>query len=69
MTPIYLDYNASTPLDPRVAAVMRAMGVEPRVGIGAVRLSLGRMTTRDEIDAALGRFAAVAGAGLSPATR
>ena len=34
-----------------------AMGVEPRVGMGAVRLSLGRMTTDDEIDAVLSRFA------------
>ena len=40
-----------------LSPVLLAMGVEPRVGMGAVRLSLGRMTTAAEIDAALGRFA------------
>ena len=41
-----------------------AMGVEPRVGMGAVRLSLGRMTTTQEIDAVLERFATAAGSEL-----
>jgi hypothetical protein len=33
------------------------MGVPPVVGKGAVRLSLGRMTTETEIDEVLDRFA------------
>ncbi len=40
-----------------LSPVLTAMGVEPRVGMGAVRLSLGRMTTNEEIDAVLSRFA------------
>lgn len=40
-----------------LSPVLAAMGVEPRVGMGAMRLSLGRMTTTAEVDAALGRFA------------
>ncbi|MFN8629238.1 MAG: cysteine desulfurase family protein [Chloroflexota bacterium] len=40
-----------------LSPVLLAMGVEPRVGMGAVRLSLGRMTTEREIDEALERFA------------
>ncbi len=52
-----------------LSPVLVAMGVEPRVGMGAVRLSLGRMTTGDEVDDALERFAAVARTGLSSATR
>jgi cysteine desulfurase len=42
-----------------LSPVLTAMGVEPRVGMGAVRLSLGRMTTPEEIDAALDRFARI----------
>jgi cysteine desulfurase len=42
-----------------LSPVLRAMGVEPWVGMGAVRLSLGRMTTAQEIDAAIERFASV----------
>jgi cysteine desulfurase len=30
--------------------VLRAMGVAPEVGAGAIRFSLGRATSRDEID-------------------
>ena len=45
-----------------LSPVLLAMGVDPRVGMGAVRLSLGRMTTLDEIDAALERFARIDGA-------
>jgi cysteine desulfurase len=30
--------------------VLEAMGVAPHVGMGAIRFSLGRGTTRDEID-------------------
>jgi cysteine desulfurase len=32
------------------------MGVAPHVGMGAIRFSLGRSTTGDEIDAALERL-------------
>ena len=39
-----------------LSPVLLAMGVDPRVGMGAVRLSLGRMTTPEEIDETLGRF-------------
>jgi cysteine desulfurase len=42
-----------------LSPVLLAMGVEPRVGMGAVRLSLGRMTTSGEIDAALESFARI----------
>jgi len=45
-----------------LSPVLAAMGVEPRVGMGAVRLSLGRMTTAAEIDAALGGFATLGSA-------
>ena len=47
-----------------LSPVLAAMGVEPRVGMGAVRLSLGRMTTTEEIDAVLERFATGAGSEL-----
>ena len=33
-----------------LSPVLEAMGVEADVGMGAVRFSLGRTTTRDEID-------------------
>jgi cysteine desulfurase len=33
-----------------LSPVLRAMGTAPEVGMGAVRFSLGRATTRDEID-------------------
>lgn len=36
-----------------LSATLKAMGVDPKVGAGAVRLSLGRYTTRDEIDQAV----------------
>ena len=35
------------------SAVLLAMGIEPSVAMGAVRLSIGRATTRTEIDAAV----------------
>jgi cysteine desulfurase len=50
-----------------LSPVLAAMGIEPRVGMGAVRLSLGRMTTAAEVDAALERFATVAAAPLATA--
>jgi cysteine desulfurase len=39
-----------------LSPVLQAMGVAPHVGMGAIRFSLGRATTRDEIDAALERL-------------
>jgi cysteine desulfurase len=39
-----------------LSPVLHAMGIAPRVGMGAIRFSLGRSTTRDEIDAALERL-------------
>jgi cysteine desulfurase len=34
-----------------LSPVLRAMGVAPEVGMGAIRFSLGRTTTRGEIEA------------------
>lgn len=42
-----------------LSPVLRAMGVPPVVGMGAVRLSLGRMTTEPEIVDVLDRVAAI----------
>jgi len=39
-----------------LSPVLQAMGVTPHVGMGAIRFSLGRSTTRDQIDAALERL-------------
>jgi cysteine desulfurase len=39
-----------------LSPVLQAMGVAPHVGMGAIRFSLGRSTTGDEIDAALERL-------------
>ncbi|MCU0504709.1 MAG: cysteine desulfurase [Chloroflexi bacterium] len=46
-----------------LSPVLAAMGVEPRVGMGAVRLSLGRMTVAADIDGALERFGRLAAEG------
>ncbi len=40
-----------------LSPVLQAMGIAPNVGLGAIRFSLGRSTTRDELDAALERLA------------
>ena len=42
-----------------LSPVLEAMGVSPAVGMGAVRFSLGRSTTGDEIDAVIERLADV----------
>jgi cysteine desulfurase len=42
-----------------LSPVLQAMGVAPHVGMGAIRFSLGRSTTGDEIDAALERLSNV----------
>ena len=34
-----------------LSPVLRAMGVAPEIGMGAIRFSLGRGTTEEEIDA------------------
>ena len=39
-----------------LSPVLKAMGVAPEVGMGAIRFSLGRATTRDEIDAVVERL-------------
>jgi cysteine desulfurase len=39
-----------------LSPVLEAMGVEPEVGMGAIRFSLGRGTTREEIDAVAERL-------------
>jgi len=51
-----------------LSPVLRAMGVPPVVGMGAVRLSLGRMTTEVEIDEVLDRLAAMPAARVVPQT-
>ncbi len=42
-----------------LSPVLESMGVPPAIGIGAIRFSLGRGTTADEIDAAVQRLAGV----------
>jgi cysteine desulfurase len=50
-----------------ISPVLKAMGVADDVGVGAVRFSLGRTTTREEIDAVIASVAqAVAMSALSP---
>ena len=39
-----------------ISSVLRAMGVSEEIGLGAVRFSLGRGTTSEEIDEVLDRF-------------
>jgi len=46
-----------------LSPVLQAMGVAPEVGMGAIRFSLGRGTTQDEIDAVANRLAQI----LAPA--
>ena len=44
-----------------LSPVLEAMGVAPDVGMGAIRFSLGRNTTEDEIDAVIGGLTSVLG--------
>jgi cysteine desulfurase len=46
-----------------LSPVLRAMGVPPELGMGAVRLSLGRWTTEAEVREVAERFAAIARSG------
>jgi cysteine desulfurase len=39
-----------------LSPVLKAMGVPPRVGMGAIRFSLGRYTTAADVDAVVGRL-------------
>src|SRR6516225_5292795 len=39
-----------------LSPVLEAMGIAPEIGMGAVRFSLGRMTTRNEIDVVVERL-------------
>jgi cysteine desulfurase len=39
-----------------LAPVLKAMGVAPQAGMGAIRFSLGLRTTEEEIDEAIGRL-------------
>ena len=45
-------HSGSVELSP----VLRAMGVTPEIGMGAVRFSLGRTTTREEIEEVVSRL-------------
>jgi cysteine desulfurase len=40
-----------------LSPVLQAMGVPPEIGMGAIRFSLGRATTADEIDEVVERLA------------
>jgi len=42
-----------------LSPVLKAMGVAPEVGMGAIRFSLGRGTTQDEVDAVRDRLAQI----------
>ena len=42
-----------------LSPVLEAMGVAPEVGMGAIRFSLGRATTREELDAVAERLSAI----------
>jgi cysteine desulfurase len=47
-----------------LSPVLEAMGVPPEVGMGAIRFSLGRGTTREEIDAVVERLSDLPGIAL-----
>src|SRR5207249_286809 len=40
----------------KLSPVLEAMGVPPEVGMGAIRFSLGRSTTQEEIEEVVGRL-------------
>ncbi|MGI9385743.1 MAG: cysteine desulfurase NifS, partial [Methyloligellaceae bacterium] len=42
-----------------LSSVLKAMQILPEIGLGAIRFSLGRGTTQDEIDIVLDRLSAV----------
>jgi cysteine desulfurase len=43
-----------------LSPVLKAMGLAPEVAMGAIRFSLGRGTTQEEIDAVAGQLATIA---------
>ena len=43
-----------------LSPVLRAMGVAPEIGMGAIRFSLGRTTTREEIEAVVEELSSMA---------
>jgi cysteine desulfurase len=47
-----------------LSPVLEAMGIAPEIGMGAVRFSLGRMTTRNEIDVVVERLTDVFEGGI-----
>jgi cysteine desulfurase len=47
-----------------LSPVLEAMGVDPEVGMGAVRFSLGRATTREEIEVVLDRLTDILAAAV-----
>jgi cysteine desulfurase len=47
-----------------LSPVLKAMGIAPEVGLGAVRFSLGRGTTEDEIDTVVDRLASILAAAV-----
>jgi cysteine desulfurase len=47
-----------------LSPVLEAMGVAPEVGMGAIRFSLGRATTRDEIDAVVEHLTNILATGV-----
>jgi cysteine desulfurase len=47
----------------KLSPTLAAMGIPPEVGMGAIRFSLGRATTRDEIDYVVDRVCAVLNQG------
>jgi cysteine desulfurase len=47
-----------------LSPVLEAMGVSPEVGMGAVRFSLGRATTREEIEVVLDRLTDILAAAV-----
>lgn len=51
-----------------LSPVLEAMGIAPEVGMGAVRFSLGRGTTRDDIDAVVERLTSILATGMTTTT-
>ena len=61
-SPIYLDYNATTPVDPAVAAAMQPY-IDTNFGNPSSGHVYGR-TTHDAVDTARGQIAGLLGAGV-----
>ncbi len=61
MRPVYLDYNATTPIDPRVFEAMRPYYLA-KVGNAGSRTHVYGQNARDAVDLARGQVAAIIGA-------